>query len=320
MSHRSGLEEVVLSVADLDRAATPLVQACGYRAMALPDMAADELALWGVGAGAPVRQQLMLPAQEDRGAIRLVDFTARDRRLVRPSQRTWDTGGIFDVDMFTADVRALYRRLQREYGWTAFGEPVDYVMGEFDVAQVVAQGADGMVLALIQPYKPPTIALPPLGAASRVFNSTQMVRDMDAALHFYRDQLGWTAIVDMTIDDAEEPGAEVLGLPRSLARTCRRRVAIVHPDGVNDGSVELIENVDLRGRDHAADAVAPNLGYLALRIRHPDPIGYAAAIVSRGGALAHEPVRLDLPRLGVVDLFAVRSPDGALLHIFDAAV
>ncbi len=108
----AGIEEVVVSVFDLDRIATPLIEACGYRPVLLPDVAPDELAFWGIEGGPAVQQRLLLPEQETRGAIRLLAFSGRDRELIRPSQRSWDTGGIFDVDLFTADVRSVYRHLQ----------------------------------------------------------------------------------------------------------------------------------------------------------------------------------------------------------------
>lgn len=312
----AGIQEVVVSVFDIDRVAAPLVEACGFRPVPLPDLSPGELALWGGGEGAAVQQRLLLPEAEDRGAIRLVAFSGRERTLIRPSQRSWDTGGIFDVDLFTTDVRAVYRHLQHGFGWTAFGEPVDYVMGAFDVAQVVATGPDGLVLALIEPHGPPAFPIP-MGRSSRVFNSTQLVRDLSATLHFYKDILGWTSLVEMVIDDAVEPGAQVLGLPMPAAQTCRRRVAIVHPDGTNDGSVELIENADMRGHDFAARAVAPNVGILALRIAIGGVTDYAAAIVARGGALERAPQQVEIAALGAVTLFAVRSPDGALIEFFE---
>ena len=74
--------------------------------------------------------------------------TGFERRIIS-SQRSWDTGGIFDVDIFTTDVERVYRELQR-HGWTALGEPVDYTEAHFSVRQVVAVGPGGFMLAMIQ--------------------------------------------------------------------------------------------------------------------------------------------------------------------------
>lgn len=313
----TGIQEVVFSVYDIARASAALIAVGDYRLMALPDADAAQAAAWHVPAGyTRIEQALLLPPDDDKGALRLVAFHGLDRDLIRPSQRTWDSGGIFDLDLFSRDVRGVYRKLQRDHGWTAFGEPVDYEIGDFDVTQVVAIGPDGLVLAVIQPHKPPTLELPAFTALSRIFNSTQIVRDFDATLAFYRDVLEWRPMMDTTIDDAIEPGAEVLGLPMPHARSCVRRVGIVHPTGSNDGSVELIE-IGLAGRDFAERAVAPNVGLLALRIEVPSVAAYAAGIIRRGGVLYTAATRLDLAGLGRVELFSIRTPDGAILEFYE---
>ncbi len=58
------------------------------------------------------------------------------------------------------------------------------------MTQVVALGSAGVVLALIEPHGAPGIEVPPLGRSSRVFNSTQMVRDLSETLRFYKEVLG----------------------------------------------------------------------------------------------------------------------------------
>lgn len=316
----SGFTEIVWSVHDIDRACASLVDVANYRRQDLPDASAEEIDQWQLHEPCTrLRQALLTAPDETRGALRVVEFQGCARVAIRPSQRTWDTGGIFDLDLFTRDVRANYRRLVERHGFSAFGEPVDYVLGEFDVTQVVARGPDGLVLAIIEPRQATEIPLPADGCLSRVFNSTQLVRDMDAALDFYTRVLGWHIMMDLTIDDAVEPGADVLGLPMPHARTARRRVAIVHPEGRNDGSVEMIEIQGFDGRDYAARAVAPNIGLLALRV----PVSDAAALAARiraAGATLHAPlVPLDIAGLARGLFFSVRTPDGAIVEFFEPA-
>ena len=311
----AGIQEVVFSVYDIARAAAALIDVGGYTLTPLPDASPAQAEAWRVPRGYSRIEQALLTATNDRrGALRLVAFHGLERDLIRPSQRTWDTGGIFDLDFFSKDVRAVYRRLQRDHGWTAFGEPTDYIIGEFDVCEVVAQGPDGLVLAIIQPRYEVLFDLE-FGALSRIFNSTQVVRDFDASLAFYQDILGWKPLMAVTIDDAVEPGANLLGLPMPYARTCRRRVGIVHPEGLNDGSVELME-IAMGGADYADRAVAPNVGLLTLRIDVESAADYAREIVSRGGVLYVPPMRLEIAPLGEVELFSIRTPDGAILEFF----
>lgn len=317
----TGIDEVVFSTFDIERASAALIAVGGFRRMELPDCPPEQFGAWHVPAGCTRIEQALLSAPgDDRGRLRLVVFHGVDKELIRPSQRTWDTGGVFDLDMFSRDVRGVYRRLQQEFGWTAFGEPVDYEMGEFDVTQVVAKGPDGLMLAIIEPHKPPTFELPAFDALSRVFNSTQMVRDLDGALAFYRDALGWQVLVREDVRDCEEPGRDVLGLPMPAARAWLRRVAIVHPAGVNDGSVELIEIQGVDGADCSARAVAPNVGLLVLRIAVPSARAYADEIGARGVQLFSPLATVEIAPFGAMDCFSVRSPEGAILEFLSPSV
>jgi predicted enzyme related to lactoylglutathione lyase len=321
--HTQPVQEAVVSVFDLDRIVAPLTQVCGYVEHALPDAPPEQFQAWNLPPTCErIEQRLLVPGpsgafgDEGRGALRLVRFHGvAEQKVMRSSQRSWDTGGIFDVDMFSADVDRVYRGLQR-HGWTALGEPVDYSEAHFSVRQVVAMGPDGLVLAIIQRYAPYVEGLNPAGLLSPVFNSTQMVADFDAAMAFYGETLGFQLRVEFTVADVVEPGADVLGLPLPQAKASRRKLAMFKPDGPGEGGVELIQNLDMTGRRCDADCVAPNIGILCLRFEVADAPAYAAQIESRGGAL-HTPVMaLDVAPFGPVTLFAVRSPEGAIIEFY----
>jgi len=314
----NGIQEAVVSTFDIDRLAIPLEQACGYRRVALPDADPDQWTAWSVPSSCTrIEQALLVPddGATKLGSLRLVKFHGVEQKVMRSSQRTWDTGGIFDVDMFSADVDAVYRRLQR-HGWTAFGEPVDYSEAHFSVRQVVAVGPDGLVLAIIQRYEPPVEGLAADGALSPVFNSTQMVADFDAAMQFYGDILGFKLRVEFTVEDVVEPGADVLGLPLPQAKSARRKLAMFKPHGPGEGGVELIENMDMRGRRCDTDCVAPNVGILSLRFEVDDAPAYASQIVERGGTLLVAPMAMTLAPFGDVTIFSVRSPEGAIIEFY----
>ncbi len=307
-----------MSVFDIGRAIAPLIDIAGYTRHALPDAPPEQFRAWHVPQDCTRIEQCLLTAPgETRGALRVVAFHGAKRALIRSSQRTWDTGGIFDLDVFSKDVRAVYRRLQHDHGWTGFGDPVDYVEGEFDVTQVCAIGPDGLILAIIEPHYISSVPLPPFEALSRVFNSTQIVRDYDVAKAFYCDTLDWKETTAFDITDSVEPGVSVLGLPMPYAKQSTRRIGIVHPLGLNDGSVELIQNVEMHGRDFADKAVAPNVGLLTLRFPIADANAYANEIVARGAELYTEPMGLTLTPYGDALLFSIRSPDGAILEFYE---
>lgn len=327
-----GLQEMVQSVYDIERVVRAMVEVGGYRLQSLPDASPEQFRAWKL---TPPRRHhswkrrieqalLVPPTPSGMGCLRLVRFhgltaeQTRRQRVMRSSQRSWDTGGIFDIDVFARDVDELYRGFQR-HGWTAFGEPVEYREAEFHVKQVVAVGPDGLLVAAIQRYQPPPTGLDADMAMTAIFNSTQMVRDFERATQFYERILGWRKTHDFVVDAAAEPGADVLGLPMPQAIAARRRIGMYkQPDG-GSGAIELIENSSMRGRDFSADCVAPNVGLLALRFAVANAGEYAEAIVARGGELYTPLMSLELAPYGTVALFAVRSPEGAIIEFIQGS-
>ena len=74
--------------------------------------------------------------------------------LTRSSGMPWDTGGIFDLYHYVNDVDRVFQRLSAR-GWQAYNDPVGYVLGPFDMREVIMRGPDGEVLVLMQRNAPP---------------------------------------------------------------------------------------------------------------------------------------------------------------------
>jgi predicted enzyme related to lactoylglutathione lyase len=316
------IQEAVVSVFDIDRLVRPLVEVCGYVETALPDAPREQFAAWHLPPECERIEQCLLVSgpsarfgADGRGALRLVRFHGVEQKVMRSSQRSWDTGGIFDVDVFSADLDRVYRGLQR-HGWTAMGEPVDYSEAMFSVRQVVALGPDGLVLAIIQRYEPFVEGLDPTGLLSPVFNSTQIVSDFDAAIRFYGETLGFELQMTCKIEDVVEPGADVLGLPLPHAKDARRELAIFKPQGASEGGIELVRNLDMHGRRWHTDCIAPNVGILSLRFEVDDAAAYASEIEGRGGVLYTSVMEYEVAPFGTVMLFSVRSPEGAIIEFY----
>jgi len=313
-----GFHEVVLSVYDFDRIARPLEGVGAFKLQSLPDAPPGQFKAWRVPAGCTrIEQAYLAPigTNHGRGGLRLVKFHGVPQRVMRSSQRSWDTGGIFDIDVFSRDCDAVYAKLQT-YGWTALGDPVRYQEAQFDVKQVVAIGPDGLMVAIIQRFKPPVDDLEKFDAMSNIFNSTQMVADYDRSAKFYRDVLGWPATLEFTIDSQAEPGVDVLGLPMPQAEKAERKIGMFKPADSPDGAIELIENSTMRGKDFSAHCVAPNIGILSLLIPVPDAAALAAAVVARGGHLYSNLSTFELHPHGAVSSFSTRSPEGAILEFY----
>ena len=313
----TGLQEVVASVSDVERVAGVFTGIGGWSMRRLPDAPPGQWRAWRVPRRCRrIQQWLLVPENDTRGCVRLVKFHDVEQRVMRSSARTWDTGGIFDVDVFARDVRRVYRALQAQ-GWSACGDPVDYGWGGFDVRQVVATGPDGLALAVLQPKRRPHASFPRYRGFSRVFNSSHMVRDYDATRRWFLEVLGWRFMVEGDLRDVVEPGERIFGLPLPLARSTLRRCGIVHPEGLNDGSLEAIAMPEIDGRDFADDCLAPNLGWLAWRFPTPDAKALSAALLARGATLFAKPAAMRIAPYGQVLSFSLRTPDGALLEFFE---
>lgn len=184
-----GLQEIVVSVFNLDRAAAPFVELGGYVETHLADASPGERSAWHVPAECHrVEQRILQLPGESTGAIRLIKFHGVEQELIRPSPRSWNTGGICSFDVWSKDGRQLFDRLQRDYGWSSHGEPVDFLMGPYDLTEVMALGPDGLGLSIVEARQAGDFEMR-YGAMSRVFNIVQMVRDFEPATHFFREIL-----------------------------------------------------------------------------------------------------------------------------------
>jgi len=316
-----GFTEVIVSVENMDRLSETLTKVAGWTAKDLPDAPPEQFPAWHVPDSCTRKEQRLLTAENDTdGHLRLVKFHGceGESKIMRSSQRCWDTGGIFNIDVYVKDVDSLYRELQRE-GWTAFGDPVDYGWGGFEVRENVAVSPDAITIGMLQAYGIILIELPEFAHMSRAFNSAQIVRDFDESMSFYIDKLGWKVLVNSSVKDAIEPGQELFGIPSPVAYSVERKVSILHPQGTNNGAVELIEMSELTGRDFTEDCVAPNLGYLALRFPVDDLDAYAKEITEIGVELYSGISDVNIAPYGETRCFSIRTPDGAILEFYEPA-
>lgn len=311
-----GWREAVLSISDPAAWEQTLTAVGGWEVVRRGAGDAAWLALWQLPDTARYDEVLLRNPGTDTGYIRLVRFQGVPQVQMRSNGQTWETGGIFDLNVRVTDLAARFAELQAR-DWQGFGDPVRFTFGPFVVREWLGRGPDGIVFALIQREAPPLEGWPQLRRFSRSFNSTQVVADIDASLRFYIDVLGFEIYVE-TDGPSDTPGPNVLGLPHNLVTEVSRRTVIVHPNGGNDGSVELIQFDGLTGRDFSPLAKPPNLGVLTLRF----PVTDLLAIGERLAAGGFEPVTrglAPLPPYGNVEVLTVRGPNGEWLEFFEAS-
>jgi catechol 2,3-dioxygenase-like lactoylglutathione lyase family enzyme len=261
------------------------------------------------------REVVMGNSGTKRGFIRLIEFVDVDQVQIRSSAQSWDTGGIFDVNFRVLSMQKKFKEMQ-EYGWQSASDPVEFSFGPFVVKEWLPRGPDGIVFAMIERVQPPLEGWPHLREMSRLFNATQVVADIEEAKDFYIDKLGFKLYLEHKGASSKE-GPNVLGLPHNLTTKIDREVYILHPTGVNEGSVEILSFDGAVGRDFSALAVPPNLGILMLRFPVYDIDEIYQLSIDKNIEVIFPPMKVRLDPYGEIDLMAVKGPGGVWLEFYE---
>lgn len=309
MSQVGGFEEVVISVYNLEKSVEFWQKVGGYEVK----FKSHDLKLknWNNYAFDEV---FMGNAGDETGYLRLVKFKNTEQKVIRSGAKTWDAGGIFDVDIRVLDIDRKFEQAE-QFGWHVASSPVLYDFGQFKVVEGLLKGPDAVVIAAIQRIAPPLTGWPHLKEFSHQFNSTQIVQNMDAALDFYVKKLGWK--VYMQSNTPGENHDNVLGVPNNLNPQTMHKVSIVHPEGKNMGSVELIQIEGITGKSYAQNATPPNLGILTLRFPVQNMDDFSKMINEKGVAIEKQPTEALIKPYGRVKIMVLRAPDGAWLEFFE---
>jgi catechol 2,3-dioxygenase-like lactoylglutathione lyase family enzyme len=187
--------------------------------------------------------------------------------------------------------------------------------GELAVNEVHQHGPDGMVLSIIEQLKPAlALAAPKL---THVFNAAIIVRDFGRARDFFVEKLGFKPWMEVEWN-GDNPGLTLLSDLTDFQGVKTIKTVIVHPQGENLGSVELIGwDGAAPGRDFSERAHPPNLGSLALRFGVDDLAAHLDRLRSHGISPVRPVTELTLEPYGRVRLAPIRSPDGVWLEFFE---
>lgn len=313
----TGFQEAVISVTDLAAAKATWVEVGGFEVICERHGDAALARFWGVPEATRIDEVVLKKAVSDRGFIRLVKFHGLPQVQIRSSGTAWDTGGIFDLYLYTVDVDGVFEAL-RGRGWQAYNDPVGYVLGPFDIREVVMRGPDGEALVIMQRNAPPYDKS--LWGVDQglgwPFNSALLVKDYDAHMELFDQQLTWSKHLGGT-NISEPPGENPMGYPRNLAQSVPRIFqAFANNATDRNGSVQIMQMDGMTGKDFSARAKPPNLGILTLRFPVPDLARFASDLTARGGTLLAAKRTLTLPPFGEVDILAIETPGGARLEFF----
>ena len=316
----TGFQEAVISVRDLETAVATWRDVGEFpvhcRSRAEPALAE----FWGVPRDTRIDQVILKKAVSNRGLVRIVKFHDLPQVQIRSSGLSWDTGGIFDLYLYVNNVDRVFQRLSAR-GWQAYNDPVGYILGPFDIREVIMRGPDGEVLVLMQRNAPP-YDKDAFGAGDGFgwpFNSALNATDFEAHRQLFADQLGWKEHFGGE-SVSEPPGENPSGLPWNLAQTEPRVfAAYANHDTDRYGSIQTMFLAGMTGKDFSPRAEAPNRGLLALRVPVADLDRFAADFQARGGEISTAPRTLNLEPYGRVNILAIKAPNGARIEFFAPA-
>lgn len=279
------------------------------------DVDTELLARWG-RPGATGHEWLLTHPDCTTGLVRLMRLSgAAPQRDIRADDQCWDSGGIFDLNVRVLDLDGMAARM-RALQWHGVAPPIAWDFGTLGVKEWLVRGPDNVRLALIERLHPPLQGFDHLRDFSQVFNSSQIVRDLPAAMDFYQRVLGFE-VASRYESPGFAPGPNLFGAPPGLAAQIGLRLCIVHPQGKVEGSIELVAVPGTNGRDLSHDAGPPHFGMATLRF----PVQGIEALARHIEAAGHMPAlpvcTVTLTPHGPVRLLALRAPDGAWLEFFE---
>ncbi len=317
----TGFQEAVVSVGDLDAAIATWREVGDFEVLCRGKASSSEVEFWGLPAKTDVDAAVMRKKGLTRGFIRLVKFNGVKQAQIRSSGMPWDTGGIFDLYMYVDNVAPVFDQL-RARGWQSYTDPVQYTLGAFTITEIMIRGPNGEVLCLMQrdapPYDKEEFGLAP-GSGKGFgwpFNAALIHRDMGPGETLFADILGWKMHLGGD-SKSQPPGENPLGIPLNLAQTTTRKFgAYASHETDRNGSIQILANVGLDGRDFSGRAEAPNLGHLALRVPVADLAAFEKSFTAKGGAVAVAARAVDLPPYGKTRMLAIKAPNGARIEFF----
>lgn len=310
-----GFQEVIFSVSNIELSIDFFQRVCGWTMVSRNEGVSALKKLWHLDESVEIEEALMVNTGDIEGFLRLVQFKNVTQRQIRSGTQAWDTGGIFDINIRTADMDSFYREFEDE-GWNGYGEPLRYVFGEYDVSEVLLKGPDGITIAAMQRYSPPLVGFDHMKKSSRIFNSSIVTDDMEKSYDFYINKLGFEMFFQ-TPGNVRKPGHNVLSFPRNTNAEIEVPVDIVRPDLKNFGSIEYLQTKGLDGKDCSEHAKPPNLGILMLRFPVKNADAYAATLKERGLQLNSEVQSVTVAPYGTLKIFSVRSPEGVWLEFIE---
>ena len=306
-----GFSHVVITTAH-----TPVLggffAALGWRSLTI-DLSPDALTFWGVEQGEAPAMRWIPPSNACE--VLLIPMP-QEVKVLRPVHCAVTTpGGLFDINMRTVDSDWSHDFLQ-SHGWQPLVDPVAWQFGDIETKEGLYIQEDGIVLAVMERLQPPlpTVAFDRM---SDVFNATQMVRRVDQTVTFLK-HLGFERFIQHHGPLPGE-GPKVLQLEGHSADTGDIELAVLHPTGAMDGSLELVEVLHHpTQRLTVPPGGGRGLRSLCLPVDDIEAC-YEGLLASQWSSqIIHSLAPRALPGVLSTISFAIAAPDGGRLDVYQS--
>ena len=274
---------------------------------------------WKLPAGSKARCAFLKHGADPVGCIQLMEFDAPNRKLVRPPNIRRATG-LFNLNIYASDIKKDYERIKAQ-GFNFWSEPAHNKFGPVvgETLEASFDAPDGVVINLIQllTEDPKTVigrivsfgskyGRTPTGFTS-VVTTAATVSDMEKALAFYYGPLHMSLFIESVLQGAETNRA------LSLPEHAQTRSVIIQGDH-EYGKIALAVPMNYEIPSLVADAVPPNIGYLAQAFEVADLDTVARGAAAVGAEVFSGPMEIDQPGRGRCRTMIVRNPGSGFLQ------
>jgi catechol 2,3-dioxygenase-like lactoylglutathione lyase family enzyme len=256
---------------------------------------------------------VLAPRGAETGRIRLIHYP-EGRQTGRPDIHDV---GYFDFDIYSKNCDTTYEQLARQgYQFRARPETWSVETPPLTLTEGMLHAPDDVNLVFVgmaQPRGAAAYAVDPERLYSEASSSVAVVPDLDAAIRFWRDGLGYQLLLDFQL---QHPALEpLLGLPPTEGF----RMALLAKGG-ETARIELIALPPERqtGQNRTIHR-AGTIGLIAWGFRSTDLDADLAAIAAAGGRIERQPAPVEDAPHRRARVATASTPDNLLLELWQEA-
>ena len=307
MFQLKNIKEVVYSVGNLEKVKHFFCDYGGWEVVGNYKSAQQMLDFWNLPAAVSGDEILIQFDNHPTGLLRLVKYNGVQQDYIRSSQKSYETGGIMDINLRVHNVQKTFNEL-REMGWHGLSDPLFQTMGPFQLYDVLMQGYDDIIVAITHRKVPKLELKDGFKLPTHIYNSSIVVKDLLKARQFYENVLGFKLLNEYEVT---KEGENMFGIPFNVIPKVKCKANIFSVDGTRDVVFQIIQFDGVVGKDFSAKAIPPNRGFLTYRVEVESGIeNFHQQLTAKNTKIIQPLKEVYIDPYGPCKAFAVIDPDG----------